>query len=180
MCQDLQSQQQAHPKYSWDGTLFRRKAKVVVGSNPTLRKTLFDLFQGRVIGGHSGAQATRHRLASIVYWKGLSKDVQRWTRECIVYQRCKRDTSAYPGLLQPFPIPTRACSNISMDFIKGLPVSKGKITIFVEVDRLTKYGHFMVLHHHFTVALVALEYLQYVYKLLGAPEYIVSDTDKCF
>ncbi|KAA3468824.1 reverse transcriptase [Gossypium australe] len=65
-----------------------------------------------------------------------------------------------------------------MNFVEGLPVSQSKSTILVVVDRLTKYGHFMALHHPFTIASVAYEYFQQIYKLHGAPESIVSDRDK--
>ncbi|KAA3477621.1 reverse transcriptase [Gossypium australe] len=57
-----------------------------------------------------------------------------------------------------------------MDFIEGLPHSKGKNTILVVVDRLTKYGHFLTLSHPYTA----------VYKLHNASESIVSDRDKIF
>lgn len=67
-----------------------------------------------------------------------------------------------------------------MDFIKGLPPSKGKNTILVVVNRLTKYGHFLTLSHHYTVATVAYEFLCQVYKLHGASESIVSDRDKVY
>lgn len=57
-----------------------------------------------------------------------------------------------------------------MDFIEGLPTSKGKSDIFV-VDRLTKYGHFVALGLPLT-ALTIDEYLNQIYKLHGILESI--------
>ena len=42
-----------------------------------------------------------------------------------------------------------------MDFISGLPKSKGKDSIMVVVDRLTKYAHFLAIDHPFTAKDVA-------------------------
>lgn len=38
---------------------------------------------------------------------------------------------------------------VSLDFIGGLVMFKGKYTILVVVDKLTKYGHFLTLTHPF-------------------------------
>ncbi|KAJ0565851.1 putative nucleotidyltransferase, Ribonuclease H [Helianthus annuus] len=67
-----------------------------------------------------------------------------------------------------------------MYFISGLPKSQGKEVIFVVVDRLTKYSHFMALSHPFTAAQVAQLFLDNVYKLHGWPSTITSDRDPIF
>ena len=64
--------------------------------------------------------------------------------ECDTCQRHKGETTLLPGLLKPFPIPTRIWTDISMDFIDGLPKSRGNIVILVVFDRLSKYSHFVL------------------------------------
>jgi hypothetical protein len=45
----------------------------------------------------------------------------------------------------PLSIPAAIWEEVSMDFITGLPKSKGFETIFVVVDCLSKYCHFIPL-----------------------------------
>ncbi|GJY69865.1 retrotransposable element Tf2 [Tanacetum coccineum] len=167
-------------KYSWTGEILKRKGKVVVGNDPELRKELVQHFHDEAIGGHSGAHVTMKKLGPLFYWKGLKKMVKQMVRDCDVCQRQKPDLSAYPGLIQPLPIPKRIWKEISMDFVEKLPTSHGKSVILVVVDRLSKYAHFIPLAHPFTASQVAQVFLDQVYKLHGLPESIVSDRDKVF
>ncbi|GJX28487.1 retrovirus-related pol polyprotein from transposon 17.6 [Tanacetum coccineum] len=132
------------------------------------------------MGGHVGIKATMHKLCSLFYWRKMRREIKQFVRNCDVCQRSKPGLSAYPGLLQPLPIPNTVWSSISMDFVEGLPKSQGKNVIMVVVDRLSKYGHFIPLAHPFTAVQVAQAFLDNIYKLHGLPESIVSDRDKVF
>ena len=67
-----------------------------------------------------------------------------------------------------------------MDFITGLPNSKGKSVIMVVVDRLTKYAHFCKLSHPFKASIVATTFKETIQNIHGNPNIIVSDRDPIF
>jgi len=157
----------------------RRKGKLVVGFDDTLKTIILQWVHASPQGGHSGRDATLKRLKQLFYWKGMNKAVQRFIRQCTVCQTCKYDNSAYPGLLQPLPIPEEVWV-ISMDFIDGLPKSEGKEVILVVVYRFSKYVHFVALSYPYTTEIVAQAYLDNIYKLHGLPRSSVSDRDAIF
>ena len=84
--------------------------------------------------------------------------------ECLVCQRNKGEIIKTPGLLQPLSIPSQCWEEVSMDFITGLPKSKGHNFIMVAVDHLTKYAHFIALSHPFTTSIVAKVFLENIQK----------------
>jgi hypothetical protein len=69
-----------------------------------------------------------------IFCEGLKIDVQNFVSEGVVCQQNKRETIHMLGLLQPLSIPCQCWEDDSMDFIIGLPKSKGKTIIMVVVD----------------------------------------------
>lgn len=67
-----------------------------------------------------------------------------------------------------------------MDFIDELPKSNGKTTIFVVVDRLSKFAHFIPISHPYTAATIAQVFFENIFKLHGMPQSVVCDRDPTF
>lgn len=97
-------------------------------------------------GGHSGVHGTQLRLRALFYWPTLLQDVKKNVADCETCQRNKGEIVAYPRLLQPLPISSRAWEHIAMDFIR-LPKTYGKDSVLVVIDMYTKFAHFFALTH---------------------------------
>ena len=65
-----------------------------------------------------------------------------------------------------------------MDFVEGLPEANGFEVIFVVMDCLSKYGHFIALKHPYTAKTIANLFVKKIVRLHGFP--IVSVRDKVF
>lgn len=177
---ELEIDMASHKKFSWKDGVLRRKGKLVVGNSAAVKKIILNWLHDSSTGGHAGRDKASARIRSLFYWKGMTRDIQLYVRNCTTCQRFKHEQSASPGLLQPLPIPGRIWEDISMDFVEGLPKSNGKQVILVIVDRLSKYAHFIALAHPYTAIDVAQLFLDTVFKLHGLPSTITSDRDPIF
>jgi hypothetical protein len=178
--QELAVNKGSNPNFTLHSGILRYKGRIYIGQATDLKLKLFQTFHASAIGGHSGNRVTLHRLKQLFYWPLLKQFVQQQIAECPVCQISKGEHVPYPGLLNPLPIPKQKWSEISLDFIEGLPKSKGKNVILVVVDRLTKYAHFLPLAHPYTAQKVADLFIDNICKLHGPPSVIVSDRDTVF
>ncbi|TYK01196.1 putative retroelement pol polyprotein [Cucumis melo var. makuwa] len=137
-------------------------------------------FHDSVVGVHSGFLRTYKRLASELYWPGMKRDVQKYCEQCVVCQRNKTVALSPAGLLTPLEIPQQVWSDISMDFVEGLPKTKGFEVVLVVVDRLSKYSHFIPLKHPYTAKTVAEAFVKEIVRLHGFPSSIGSNRDRVF
>lgn len=156
-----------------DGVLFF-KGRIYMREDSPLIPTIISEIHGST---HEGYHKTMHRIRSIFYWKGMRSHIRQFIRQCHTCQRHKSEHLTPSGLLQPLPVPTQIWADISMDFIDGLHNSKGKTTIYVVVDRLSKYSHFIPVAHPYTAVRVAQVIFDQIFKLHGMPQSIVCDRD---
>lgn len=110
----------------------------------------------------------------------MQRSVRDYVRSCDVCQRQKYSATTPGGLLQPLPIPNGVWEDLSLDFITGLPKSKGSAAVLVVVDRLSKYSHFVLLKHPYTAKSIAELFVKEVVRLHGIPSSIISDRDPLF
>ena len=180
LMQELALSTEGHTKFSFQSGVYRYKGRIYIGQSSTLRDKIFDSFHSSVFGGHSRSRVTIQKIKQLFYWPKMKEYITTKVPECPVCQISKTEKIQYPGLLDPLPIPAAKWSQISMDFIEGLPKSKGKDVILVIVDRLTKYAHFLALSHPYTVSKVADLFMDNIVKLHGPPTAIISDRDRIF
>jgi len=110
----------------------------------------------------------------------MKQDVDSFVKQCVVCQQAKHTNTLPAGLLAPLPTPEGAWQQISMDFIKGLPLSHSFNVILVVVYRFIKYAHFVPLKHPFTAPQIAQVVFDNIVKLHSLPTSIVTDRDRIF
>ena len=156
------------------------KDRLVISNKSNWIPKLIEEFHSTPQSGHSGFYRTYRRLALNVFWIGMRRDVMKFVQNCDICQRQKYLTTAPGGLLQPLPVPAQIWEDISLDFITGLPRSKGYEAVLVVVDRLSKYSHFIPLKHPYTARTVVELFIREVVRLHGVPSSVISDRDPLF
>ncbi|CAA7021374.1 unnamed protein product [Microthlaspi erraticum] len=130
--------------------------------------------------GHVGRDRSLQLVSSSYFWPSLRRDVERFVARCRACQTTKGQASN-AGLYMPLPVPTQPWTDVSMDFILGLPrTQKEHDSIFVVVDRFSKMAHFVPCKRTTDALLVAQLFFREIYRLHGLPTSIVSDRDTRF
>ncbi|CAL9078821.1 unnamed protein product, partial [Musa textilis] len=127
-----------------------------------------------------GVRKTLDVLIDHFFWPRMKRDVKRLYEKCITCKQAKSKVIPH-GLYIPLPIASEPWVNISMDFVLGLPRSKGgRDSIFVVVDRFSKMAHFIPCHKIDDATHVAGLFFKEIVRLHGIPRTIVSDRDVKF
>ena len=164
--------------YVFEGFLFKKNRLCV--PNCSLRIVLVKEAHGCGLMGHFGVQKTYDILIEHFYWPCMKRNVNKVCGQCIVCLKAKYKLQPH-GLYTPLPIPDVPWTDLSMDFVLGLPRSrKGRDSIFVVVDRFSKMAHFIPCHKCDDAVHIADLFLREVVRLHGVPRTIVSDRDVKF
>lgn len=127
-----------------------------------------------------GITKTLARLSKIFTWSTIRNDVCRFFGQCLNYQHTKYETRKPIGLLEPLPVPTKPCKDLSLDFIVRLPPYRGHMKILVVVDRFSKEIHLGILPTQYFAYHVANLFLDIIVKHHGMPKSLVSGRDPLF
>ena len=75
----------------------------------------------------------------------MKKDIVEYVSKCLTCQQVKAEHQVSPGLLNLIPIPQWKCGNVTMNFVSGFSLTQKKHdSVWVIVDRLTKFAHFLL------------------------------------
>jgi hypothetical protein len=117
-----------------------------VPQHEDLRRRIVQSMHSTPAAGHPRIAGTLELIRRHFYWLKMTAFIRRFIAHC---RPCRtvRSSNAQPvGLLHPLPVPGQPWSEIAMDFIRPLPVSKsfeGVVyeNILMVTCRLTKERH---------------------------------------
>lgn len=147
---ELEQGQSNNSGYNLELSMLYKNGCLVIPTGTPFIPKLLERFHTSATGGHEGALKTFKRLTQEVVWKSMRQDVVQFIKGCQLCQENKYATLSSAGLLAPLLIPKQIWTDISLDFVEGLPASRGFNSILVVVDRLIKYAHFISPKHPFT------------------------------
>ena len=130
--------------------------------------------------GHFRYARTLELIQCKYYWPRMVKEIKVYTKSCMACQWAKPTCHKPYGELQLLQQPWGLYTNISMDFIVGLPLSKcwskAYNSILVIMDRYTKIAcYIMVWSDIDTPRLAAVFVQKFILAGPGVPDSIVSD-----
>ncbi|GJT24369.1 putative reverse transcriptase domain-containing protein [Tanacetum coccineum] len=130
---------------------------------------------------HLEADKMYYDLRDMYWWPGIKKDIAVYVSRCLTCLKVKAEHQRLSGLLQQPEILEWKWERISMYiFMKLQRTSSGHDTIWVIVDRLTKYAHFLPTRENYKMDMLARLYLNEIVTRHGVPISIISDHDSRF
>ncbi len=145
-----------------------------------IRSELISRHHDDPLAGHFGIEKTCKLIARKYYWPTLRRDVEAYVKGCNVCLALMAVRHKPYGDLQSLPVPTNWWTDLSMDFVTGLPISAdwksdSYDSIMVIVDRLTKMVDYVPVKVTIDAPGLAEVIIDMVVRHHGVPESIVMD-----
>lgn len=129
------------------------------------------------IGKHDGVLKETIRFRKKYFWPTMIADIKKYVLSCDICQKIKSKTHKPYGLLRPIPLPIQPFEVVTMDFITDLPASHGYDSVFVVVDKLTKWVILTPCTKKINELETAKMFKKVVICQYGLPKQIISDRD---
>ena len=127
---------------------------------------------------HPGGTKIYRDLRCQYYWSGMNQYVGYFFRWCLTCQQVKAKHQKPVGLLQPLEVAEWKWEHIAMDFVTHLPRTQRRHdAIWVIVDWLSKWAHFLAMRMTFTLEKFWQLYIREIIRVHGVPVSIVSIRD---
>src|SRR5882724_10103178 len=160
---------------SQDGDFLCYKGLLYVPDNQDVRLDILRSHHDHRLAGHPGITKTIKNIHCQFYLPRMVAFVTDCIHSCSV---CSRSKSLHHKPFGPhcfLPIGEQPWDSISMDFIKGLPLSDGHDTILVVVCCLTKMALFIPTFCDINAEYLACIFLSQVFSKHGTPTNIISN-----
>ena len=159
--------------------LYYHESKVYIPM--ALRQQCIEEMHDTPYSGHKGIAKSIAAISRTYWWPNMKAEITKFVTTCLKCQRNKASTQKPGGKLQPLQVPADRWSEVTMDFITGLPCTpKGHDAVMVMCDRLTKMVYFAPCTKECDAKDAALLFRKYVFVNHGMPEVIISDRDTRF
>ncbi|GKB64405.1 putative reverse transcriptase domain-containing protein [Tanacetum coccineum] len=130
---------------------------------------------------HPGSEKMYQDMKKLYWWPNMKADIATYVSKCLTCAKVKAEHQRSSGLLVQPVIPEWKWDNIKMDFITKLPKSsQGFDTIWVIVDRLTKFAHFLPIRENDPLDKLGRLYLNRIVARHGIPVLIICDRDESY
>ncbi|GJQ94660.1 putative reverse transcriptase domain-containing protein [Tanacetum coccineum] len=130
---------------------------------------------------HFGSDKMYQDLKKLYWWTNMKAEIATYVNKCLTYAKVKAEYQKPSGLLVQHVIPIWKWENIIMDFVTKLPkTSTRQDKVWVIVDRLTKFAHFLPIKKNDSTEKLTRQYLKEVVTRHGVLVSIISDRDGRF
>ncbi|GJV60568.1 putative reverse transcriptase domain-containing protein [Tanacetum coccineum] len=126
-----------------------------------LRTVIMNVSHKSKYSVHPGSDKMYQDMKKLYWWPNMMVSIATYVSKCLMYARVKAEHQRPSGLLVQPQIPQWKWDNITMDFVTKLPKStQGHDTIWVIVDRLTKFAIFIPTRENDPMEKLARMYLK--------------------
>ncbi|GJR99171.1 putative reverse transcriptase domain-containing protein [Tanacetum coccineum] len=130
---------------------------------------------------HPGSDKMYQDLKQLYWWPNMKANIATYVSKYLTCAKFKAEHQKPFGLLVQPEIPEWKWEKIIMDFVTKLPkTTNGYDTIWVIVDHLTKYAHFLPMRENDPMEKLMKLYMTEVVTRHGVPVSIISDRDGRF